>query len=230
MPQIIVLAESGFGKTTSFIPNEKLGITGLNPKETFLITTTSKMLPLYRVTTADKLAEGNRVKTDDGPTIAKIVKSLAKSPYKNIIIDDINYVMQNFYMKNALKNGWDTPKQIGYNMGLIFDACEEASMAGKNIIIFGHPESYKVSNGGDISFRMKTTGNMTSEYITPEGKVDLLLFGKSIYNDDTKKADKFFVTEHDGQYPAKSQGLFDDLYIPNDMSIVIDKVNEYNNQ
>lgn len=227
MPQILVLAESGFGKTTSFLPNEKLGIKGLDPKETFVITTTAKMLPLYKVTSYDKLKEGNRVVTDDGKLISVVINNLIPSPFKNIVIDDLNYVMQNFYMKNALKNGWDTPKQIGYFMGLLFDACEKASLVGKNIILYAHPETYKSDTAGSVSYRMKTTGNMVQEYITPEGKVDIMLFGKTNFNESAKKVEKLFVTDHDGTYPAKSQGIFDKLYIPNDMGYVVEKVNEY---
>lgn len=45
-------------------------------------------------------------------------------------------------MANAMKGGWDTPKQIGYGMGLIFDSfkgCPE----NKNIICCAHYEEYK---------------------------------------------------------------------------------------
>jgi len=54
-----------------------------------------------------------------------------------------------------------------------------------------------------------------------------MLFGKSQYNESLKKVEKFFVTENDGQYPSKSQGLFDDLYIKNDMGLVVDAVRNY---
>lgn len=157
---LLALAESGFGKTASFVPNTKLGIKGLDPKETYVISVTPKMLPLWKVTDKDKPQDGNRVITDDGPTIAKIITNLAASPYKNIILDDANYIMQNFFMANAMKNGWDTPKQIGYFMGLIFTAMEKASAAGKNVIIFAHPESFKANSQGDLSYRMKTTGEI----------------------------------------------------------------------
>jgi hypothetical protein len=68
---------------------------------------------------------------------------------------------------------------------------------------------------------------MVQEYLTPEGKFDVMLFGKSQYNESVKKVEKFFVTENDGQYPAKSQGLFYDLYIKNDMGLVVDAVRNY---
>lgn len=135
--------------------------------------------------------------------------------------------MQNYYMAKALQTGWDTPKMIGFIMGQMFEAIEQLSLDKKNVIIFAHPETYKVNNMGDIGYRMKTTGNMVSEYITPEGKVDIMLFGRTKFNETTKKLEKLFVTDHDGTYPAKSQGIFDDLYIPNDMGYVIQKLEEW---
>lgn len=227
MASILILAESGFGKTTSILPNEKLGIKGLNPKETFVITTTAKLLPYYKITSSDKLKEGNRVVTDDGKVIAQVLRNLKASPFVNIVLDDIGFVMQNYYMEKALQGGWDTPKMIGFIMGQLFDAIEEVSLAGKNIILLAHPETYKTDNLGGISYRMKATGNMVHEYLTPEGKVDIMLFGKSKFNESTKKLEKVFVTDHDGTYPAKSHGIFDDLYIPNDMGYVIQKLEEW---
>ena len=46
MAKTLILAESGFGKSTSIGPVPDLQIEGLNPKETFLITCTSKGLAM----------------------------------------------------------------------------------------------------------------------------------------------------------------------------------------
>ena len=40
MPKILVLAPSGFGKSTSIGQIPELGIKGLNPEETYLISVT----------------------------------------------------------------------------------------------------------------------------------------------------------------------------------------------
>lgn len=228
MPQIMVLADSGFGKTTSYCKKPELGIEGLDPEKTFVITVTTKMLPsYYKLTTPDKLKEGNRIFSNDGKVVASTIKALANSPFENIVIDDVNYLMQDYFMKNALSGGWDTPKNIGFFMGLLFDACAEASLKGKNVIIYGHYEEYKKDSIGSIGYRMKTTGNMTRDYITPEGKMDVLLFGKTDVDFKSGKVSKVFVTENDGVYPAKSQGIFEDLYIPNDIGYVVKKVKAY---
>lgn len=141
----------------------------------------------------------------------------------------MNYISQDFYMKNALAKGWDTPKMIGYDMGCIFDAINSVSDK-KNVICMAHYEEYKDKNGDSISYKYKTIGNMVDSYITPEGKFEIVLYGKASFDEKEKKPIREFVTNHDGLYPAKSPiGMFD-LYIPNDLGLVTEKVNEYYNE
>lgn len=237
MAKILILAKSGFGKTTSYCGREKVGIKGLNPKETYVIQCIGRAVPnpeykLVTSPTIKDLATGNRVQVD-GITgidrfklVAEIVNALKKSPYKNIIIDDFNYLAQDYYMANAMKGGWDTPKQIGYGMGLIFDAFK-GFPENKNLICCAHYEEFKDKNGDSISYKFKTTGKMVDDYITPEGKFDIIMFGVQSYDSETKKPIKQFVKEFDGEYPAKdSIGALDNLpdYIPNDLSIVVDEL------
>lgn len=139
-----------------------------------------------------------------------------------------NYLSQDYYMANAMKGGWQTPKDIGYGMGLVFDSFR-GFPENKNLILLAHYEEYKDKNGDSISYRFKSIGSMTDGYITPEGKVDIILYGKTYWNSEAKRAEKVFVKEFDGEYPAKdSLGALDDLpdEIPNDLSIVIDKLKE----
>lgn len=241
MVKILVLAKSGFGKTTSYCGRKKLGIKGLNPKETFVIQCIGRAVPnpefkLCPSTNVMDMVKGNRMQIDSlnglerFKKVAKVIDIFKNPncPYKNIVIDDFNYLAQDFYMTNAMKGGWDTPKQIGYGMGLIFDSfkgCPE----NKNIICCAHYEEYKDKNGDSISYKFKTTGKMVDDYITPEGKFDIILFGKVGYDAENKKPIKHFVKEFDGEYPAKdSLGVLDDLpdEIPNDLSIVMDKIKE----
>lgn len=236
MAKILILAKSGFGKTTSIGEIPELGLKGLDPSQTYLISCVNKPLPFrgaarkYVATTVDNLTAGNRIITNDAEVIAKAITLLAhpKAPFKNIILDDMNYVAQDYYMKNALKGGWDTPKKIGYNTGLIFDAIN-AVPEDKNVICLAHYEEYKDKNGDSISYKYKSTGNMVDAYITPEGKFEIVLYGKASFDEKEKKSVRQFVTNDDGVYPAKSPvGMFD-LYIPNDLGYVVSKVEEYYN-
>lgn len=172
MAKILILAKSGFGKTTSWAGRNKLGIKGLNPKETYVIQCIGRAIPnsefkLTEGTDLKQLGTGNRVQVDSisgldrFKKVAEIIEALKKSPYKNILIDDFNYLSQDFYMANAMKGGWDTPKQIGFGMGLIFNAMKGIP-EDKNIICCAHYEEYKDKNGDSISYKFKTTGKMVS--------------------------------------------------------------------
>lgn len=165
--KVLVLARSGFGKTTSIGKVPSLGLEGLNPKETYLINAVTKPLPFkggskdYKVTTFDKMTEGNRIITNDAREIAKIITILATSPYKNIVFDDANYPSQDFYMENALKGGWDTPKTIGYNMGLIFKAIGLIPET-KNFFMLAHYDAYKDKGADSMVLKYKSTGQMVN--------------------------------------------------------------------
>lgn len=237
MAKILVLAKSGFGKTTSYCGRGKLGIQGLDPKETYVIQCVGRAIPNrnYTLTKSPEikdLATGNRVQVDiitgqeRFKRVADILNALKNSPYKNIVIDDFNYLGQDYYMANAMKGGWDTPKQIGYGMGLIFDAFR-GFPEDKNIICLAHYEEYRDKNGDSLSYRFKSIGNMVDGYITPEGKFDIILFGKASFDAERKVAVKEFVKEFDGEFPAKdSIGALDELpdTIPNDLSIVVEEL------
>lgn len=234
MAKILILAKSGFGKTTSIGEIPELGLKGLDPKTTYLISCVNKPLPFrgankkYVITTFEQINKGNRIITNDAETVAKTLDMLVNSPYKNIVLDDMNYISQDYYMKNALKGGWDCPKKIGYNMGLIFDAINNIP-EDKNVICLAHYEEYKDKNGDSISYKYKSTGNMVDSYITPEGKFEIVLYGKASFDGKEKKSIREFVTNDDGVYPAKSPvGMFD-LYIPNDLGVVVETANQYYN-
>ena len=238
--RILVLARSGFGKTTSYCGREKLGIKGLNPKETYVIQCISRGVPNkeFKLTASNEIKDlntGNRVQVDTitgldrFKRVADIIATLAHSPYKNIVIDDLNLLAQDFYMANAMKGGWDTPKTMGYGMGLVFNAMKQIP-ENKNVICCAHYEEFKDKNGDSISYKFKTTGKMIDDYITPEANFDIVLFGKQTFNAETKQAIKVFVKEFDGEFPAKDAlGVLDNLpnEIPNDLSIVINAIDEY---
>ena len=118
-----LIAPSGFGKTTALCGRKKFGIEGLNPAETFLIQCANRELAnldyklIDGVTSADSLknviGNGNRIQVgnisglEKFKTVAKAIEMLAQSPFKNIVIDDFNYLSQDYYMANAMKGGWD---------------------------------------------------------------------------------------------------------------------------
>ena len=66
MAKILVLAKSGFGKTTSYCGRKKLDIKGLNPKETFVVQCIGRAVPnpefkLCPSTYLMDMVKGNRI-------------------------------------------------------------------------------------------------------------------------------------------------------------------------
>ena len=232
MARILILALSGFGKTTAWAGRKKLGIKGLNPKETYIIQCVGRGVSNleYKLCSSNEIKDmttGNRVEVesvvglDRFKRVADMLNVLKSSPYRNIVIDDFNYLMQDYYMNNAMKGGWNVPKEIGYGIGLIFDAFK-GFPENKNIYVIAHYEKTN-DNDGKVTYQMKTTGKMVTEYCTPQGKFDIILYGKQSYNEELHKAVKVFVKDFDGEFPAKdSLGVLDDLpdEFPNDLAIV----------
>lgn len=241
MAKILILAPSGFGKTTSWAGREKLGIKGLDPKETYAIQCIGRGVPNpnYKLCPSNEIkdiAKGNRIQVDSVTGIdrfkrvADLLDALKKSPYKNIVIDDFNYLMQDYFMNNAMKGGWQTPKEIGFGIGLIFDAMK-GYPEDKHIYVCAHYEKTN-DNDGTVTYQMKTTGKMVNEYCTPQGKFDIILYGKQTYNEEEKKAIKTFVKDFDGTFPAKdSIGVLDNMpdEFPNDLFLVSEELKKWYN-
>ena len=241
MAKILILAPSGFGKTTSWAGREKLGIRGLDPKETYAIQCIGRGVPNpnYKLCPSNEIkdmAKGNRIQVDSVTgldrfkRVADLLDALKKSPYKNIVIDDFNYLMQDYFMNNAMKGGWQTPKEIGFGIGLIFDAMK-GYPEDKHIYVCAHYEKTN-DNDGTVTYQMKTTGKMVNEYCTPQGKFDIILYGKQTYNEEEKKAIKTFVKDFDGTFPAKdSIGVLDNMpdEFPNDLCLVSEELKKWYN-
>ena len=99
MARILILAPSGFGKTTSWAGRKKLGIKGLNPEETYVIQCIGRGVPNHNFKLCPSnniadIAKGNRVEVesitglDRFKRVAELLKLLKDSPYRNVVIDD----------------------------------------------------------------------------------------------------------------------------------------------
>ena len=136
--------------------------------------------------------------------------------------------MQDYFMNNAMKGGWNTPKEIGFGIGLIFDAMK-GYPEDKHIYVCAHYEKAN-DNDGTVTYQMKTTGKMVNEYCTPQGKFDIILYGKQTYNEEEKKAIKTFVKDFDGTFPAKdSIGVLDSMpdEFPNALALVSEELKKW---
>jgi len=233
---IAIVTESGFGKTTSMGEIPELGIKGLKPTETFLINVKGKPLPFrgwknkYKPVNINigPPKEGNYLDSCNPYDIIKVINYISKSrpDIKNIVIDDYQYILSEEFMANALKAGFDKFNKLAKNA---YDVINAGISAREDLNFFILTHSEVIENGFQTSYKIKTIGKMLDSKVTLEGLFTIVLYGKQTWDDKEKKVTKKFVTNFDGQYPAKSPvGMFSETYILNDLGTVAKALYDYN--
>jgi hypothetical protein len=96
------------------------------------------------------------------------------------------------------------------------------------VFYFSHPETIEV--GGDIiGYKIKTAGKLIDNQVLLEGLLTVCLYTHIEENKDGS-INYYFVTNRFKKLPAKSpDGMFDEIKIPNDLSYVCKKLDEYYN-
>lgn len=227
MASIAIVGKSGTGKSTSYGQFPEIGIIGLDPKETVVINVSGKDLPFkgWKKIYTGKITEGgNYFENANAKNIADAISYISESrkEIKNIVVDDAQYIMAFEFMRRAKESGYNKYADIGVNIGKIVEA---ARVTRKDLKVYflWHPE-----NDRDAGYKMKTVGNMVDNYLTLEGLFTVILYTR-VGKNTANKIEYNFVTNCDGEFPAKSPiGMFKDLYIPNDLGLVSQTIDEYN--
>lgn len=227
MPSIAVVGNSGEGKSTSYGQIPELGIEGLNPKETVIINVGGKDLPFRgwaKLYSGEIPTGGNYFHTSEADKIAMAIKYISETrkEIKNIVIDDGQFIMGFEFMRRAKESGYGKFADIGVNISKVIEASRTARPDLKTYFLW-HPEK---DNTGKS--KMKTVGKMVDDHLTLEGLFTVVLYTKVERGADNKVKYQF-VTNNDGEFPAKSPyGMFKDLYVPNDLGLVSKQIDKYN--
>lgn len=208
----LVLAKSGRGKSTS--------LRNLNPDTTFLINVMGKPLPFM---SGMKYIEGkNMVSTPEPVKIRNTMKKISNDyPHvTDLIIDDAQYVMATEFMDKAHIKGFDKWNEIANNLWQIL-ILSSRLRAGLKVFILSHEEETELER------KIKTLGKLLDDKITPEGLSTIVLFGDV---KGTKGARKYyFTTQSDGKSSAHTPAGMFPYAIPNDLSLVSRRIDEYYN-
>ena len=222
---ILIVGPSGSGKSTS--------LETLNPKETFIINVKNKPLPFkgwkanYIPFNKDN-PNGNYIGTDNPTTMLQIMQHVSdKMPHiKNVIVEDYQYMSANEYMNRAKESGFQKFTDIAKNIYATADIHNK--LREDLVIVYINHDDVSTDSMGDIKVRAKTCGKLIDSAVTLEGLFTMVLFTKVRKGKDAMEYS--FVTQTDGTTTAKSpKGMFETLEIPNDLNLVITKMNEYNN-
>ena len=216
-----IVGQTGTGKSTS--------IKTLNPDETYIINVAKKELPFKGSEKLYNTEKKNYKEVDDINEITRLLLTLSeKAPQvKNIVIEDSNYMMS-FRMA-------DKATEVGFTKFTVLmkDMVDLFKMARKlrddiKVFYFTHPET--IEDGGEIvGYKMKTSGKALDNQITLEGLFTICLY-THVEEAKDGSGSYSFVTNRFKKYPAKSpNGMFDEIKIPNDLQLVVNKVNEFYN-
>lgn len=213
---ILVLGESGSGKSTS--------IRTLPPEETIIINVIGKPLPFrgyknkYKSLSADGL-KGNYYSSDDSGKIVRLLKFINdnRPDIHYIVIDDYGYTITNSFMRKASQRGYDKFQDIGSDA---FNVLEGVANLRDDLFCFVMMHTEIDTHG---KYKPRTVGKMIDQYICIEGKFTYVFH--ALVNDGQYK----FLTNTDGHHLAKtSLGLFNDLFIDNDLKLIADTIDAYN--
>lgn len=215
---VLVLGLSGTGKSTSF--------ENLTPSESFLVNVMGKPLPFPG---SDEYVAGqNMLVSASSSEIQNEMKKFSdyshKPEVKHFIIDDSQYIMATDFMQRARVTGYEKWNILADNMWQILVLASRLR-GGLKVYILSHEEQ---DDQGRVR-KMKTLGKLLDDKLTPEGLSTIVLFsGVAPGGDPGKQSQQyFFQTQNDGVACAKSpRGMFP-FFIPNDLKIVSERIDEY---
>ena len=218
---ILICGKTGSGKTTA--------IRNLDPKETVILRIINRTLPFkYEGIYSKELK--NMFST---PSYEDVLKALAwankQENVKNIVITDGTYIIRQEYFKLANQKGYDKYTGFAMHMQQILKGIQELRDDIKVFMEY-HVENIMNENG-IIEYKPSTVGKLLDSQYNILENVDIVLFTNMKYEDNGITYG--FVTNrmldrNGAEIPAKSpMGMFDEMFIPNDLAFVAQKIDEY---
>ena len=221
----IILGESGTGKTTS--------LRTLDPKETVVINILGKRLPFKGSQKMYSAENKNMFQITNADEIVSLIQAIDKrDTYKNIIIDDASYLMRTEYFDRAKERGYDKFVDIAVNTQKVIKTCQDAR-ADLNVFLLYHAEAVSDMTS-IIGYKVATIGKLLDQNYNPIEVVPVVLFSASFFDDNGSPTYGFYTKRSkDGNIiiPAKSpDGMFEENFIPNDLGLIVKKMNDYYNR
>lgn len=220
---VMILGRSGSGKSTS--------IKTLNPKETVILNVLGKRLPFKGSQSLYNIENKNLFQVSTHSDLVNYIKNISgnASHVKNIVIDDMIYSMRKEYFTRAKEVGFNKYVELAQHFQQIIEAGERAR-EDLNVFLILHSEDV-VSDNVVIGKKVSTVGKLIDNTYNPAEVVPMVLYAEPQF--DEKGMPKFGFYTHTSMQgtvliPAKTpEGMFEEDFIPNDLQLVVNKMNEY---
>ena len=209
-PLIMILGNTGRGKT--------FAMRTLDSTSTFLINVVGKPMPFPG---GLRYVNGENMYIGADPTaIKRAMMDIDKRrpEFKQLVIDDAQYIMATEFMNQALVKGYDKYSLMARNIWEILTLSTKLR-GDLKVFFLCHEEDTGAER------RMKTLGKLLAEKITPEGLSTTVLFSEVTGERDVRKY--FFATQSDGVTNAKSPFDMFPPQIPNDLDLIVKRMDEY---
>lgn len=214
-----IVGPTGTGKSTA--------IKYLDPKTTYIINVAKKELPFKGAEKLYNTENRNYKEVSKATEITNLLKTISDQAthIKTIVIEDSNYIMGFNIVAKAMEAGYTKFSLMAKDM---VDLLQQARELREDLTTFylSHPEI--IEDGGEIvGYKIKTAGKLIDNQIVMEGLMSICLYTHVEENKDGS-ANYHLLTNRFKKFPAKSpDGMFDDIKIPNNLQLVLDKVKEY---
>lgn len=201
---VLIIGKSGSGKSTS--------LRNFKANEVGIVNVISKPLPFKNT---------NGLKTVDTDNYADIKKIIEGSKTPSIVIDDAGYLITNQFMRKHANAGagnavFNLYNDIADNFWSLTEQIKKLP-DDKIVYLLMHEDK---NDFGDI--KPKTIGKLIDDKVCLEGLFSIVL--------RAKKVDKnyyFFTQSTEGDVAKSPIGLFDELFVDNDLKAVDNKIREF---
>lgn len=221
----MLLGKSGTGKSTS--------IKTLDPKETIVINTLKKRLPFKGSASIYSIENKNLFKKEDYLEVISLLRNISEkgASIKNIILDDMIYIMRKEYFKRTKETGYGKYTELAQHFQQIISTCE-GLRDDLNVFFILHSEDVQ-SDKTTVGYKVSTIGQLVDNQYNPVEVVPMVLYSAIKYDDKGNPQYGFYThrcMEGTVEIPAKSpDGMFEQDFIPNDLGMVVKAMNEYYN-
>ena len=194
---ILLIGKSGSGKSTS--------LRNFTKEEVAVVNVLGKPLPFK--------SDINAPKCDD---YATILKAIATTKKKTIVIDDANYLITNEFMNQSTVKGFDKYNTMANNFFNLINGIKNIE-GGKTVYLIMHEDS---DDEGNV--KPKTIGKLLDDKVNIQGMFTICI--RAMYNN----GNYIFRLKTNGSDCVKTPfGMFDDEEMENDLKAFDKVVREY---